>query len=167
MFSFLSLFLSSIGFLSNDHFDYVFDLMFLVTLLPWQEKTLAADVCNHDNTVIIRTSLGRFQKEIDIVKTSLLMHGASQHLVAMRTTVAQCFSGLTAAQCSDPNLENHCEQLRLRAASLAKDAPGRSIWPAVASFTHHFHRAGQTTTHELNLLWCTANCELEHQWLVR
>lgn len=112
----------------------------------WQDKILSEDEIG-DKTELIRTGLVLFQKELETVKSSLLMSGANQHLVGIRKVVALCFAGLASVNQPDLQIEEHCEQLRLRAASLPDTSSGRTNWLSLADFAQSFYQAGQVELH--------------------
>ncbi len=88
--------------------------------------------------------LGSFQNALEDAKASLVIKGASMHLEFLLKSVNIILKGepLPASPEGTISLHDHCEQLRLRAASLESGTLGRKQWPMIADFVGNLAVSG-------------------------
>ena len=109
--------------------------------LPYKAKILDTVPGDHSS---VRMGLGSFQNALDDAKASLVIKGASMHLAFLRNSVNIILKGEPLPKSPDGEISfhDHCEQLRLRAASLENATLGRKQWPMIADFMENLVISG-------------------------
>lgn len=109
------------------------------------QRGLQANILDNvqGDTGDVGMSLGAFSEALDRAKSTRVMSGAVSCIQEIKAVIVATYKHASnVEEKTIAGLANHCEQLRLRAASLDGGTVARKRWPLMADFAEKFHYAG-------------------------